>query len=429
MPASVPTQAEFDALTARVTKLEQGSTTGESPQGATITGPGTYITMANGTKVSLTAAGGQVSFDPGGVDTTTSNVITGLMWDHKFYQENTAHNWYYGTKGSWTQAPGDPRAPANPKFHVSNGKIIGPNGQPFTGRGINCGIDQLNQLVTDLTTCAPVTNTFPNIKYVRCNVYVKDMPGYGNTFMEAQINALTKLGIVVVIDPHDYPGYYTGSASTKGCYSGDDLTKVCNYMRGMAQKYASNSAVWYSTENEPGNDFGAKLVQDMIIAIYNAVRQGSADAIVQLNAVGSYTIEPWTGFDASIWRNFTQCALELHYYNWASKYGNSGQSYSTDLATNKQAIAHLASMLQAAHTADGVAPIIIGEYGDSTSGEGIDPGGMVAVQAVHESGYGTAAWHWMIGGSHPGDVLLNPPPSTLTNPYGTTVRDHIRAGA
>lgn len=446
----VPSQAEFDALAqqvdeqaaqiaaleTRVSALEEGGGGGgntESPDGTTIEDATGQIVMGDGTVVTLTAARGRLVFNSQ-TDQTTNNVILGLKWDGLLYQENAANSWYQGTYHSWQQVPGDPRQPPRPstgKFTIANGRIITPNGQPWAGRGINCDIHQLqSQLVTNLDTGAPCTETYPGLSYVRVNVYVKDMPSLPPTFAEAQIKALTKRGIVVVLDPHDYYHYYTGTAPTKGCYSGDDLNKVCAFMEAWATHFRDDPFVWYGTENEPSCDFGGKLVEDMITAIYNAVRRGSPDAIVQLNPVSSYTIEPWTGFNAGIWRNWTQCAIELHYYNWASKFAYDGApGYSTDLNTNKQAIATLAANLQAAHTGDGVPPIVLGEYGDSTTGDAIDPGGMVAVQAVHESGYGTAAWHWFIGGPHEGDLLLNPPPSTHTHPYGTTVRDHIQGAA
>ena len=53
-------------------------------------------------------------------------------------------------------------------FHVANGQIIGPNGQPFIAKGINVRWDQLNSVVGNGTNM-PLTNYFPGINMVRVN--------------------------------------------------------------------------------------------------------------------------------------------------------------------------------------------------------------------------------------------------------------------
>jgi len=419
MPANVPTTDEFNALAARVTKLEQGTTTGESPQGATITGPGTHITMADGTQVSLTAAGGQVQFTPGGVDTTTSNVITGLMWDHKFYQQNKdpgPSNWWYGTKGSWTGPVSDPRvAPTNPNYHVSNGQFIGPNGQPFKGRGVNIWADAIP------AATANMTSVFPGINYARLN-FSDQYGGMGNwppSKLKQYIDTMTNAGIVVVIDPHDYPNIYQG----------DQLTRVCNFMQAQVQAFKGYGNVWYQTQNEPGvSNGGAGALMNMLKAIYTTCKNAGATAPILISGEGSYTIDGWTGIDHNTWASWNGIGWFLHYYNWGSSFAGGGApSYSTDLNTNKKAVANLAAALQAAHSADGIMPVVIDEYGDSTNGDTVDPGWQATLGAVHQSGFGTAAWNWLKLGN--GDVLIDPQPNTLTNPYGTTVRDHIRTGS
>jgi hypothetical protein len=433
---------EFNALKAqvedhevRITALEQsghnpGPSPDPSPDGTTVTDTSGVIVDSKGRQFRLAglATNYHITID-GEQSQYTQRVARLYAKSGVCYQENQDDDWWYMPNDTWdsTNDPTGEAPPPSGKFRVSNGQILDPNDRPFTGSGFNCDIFQFHdQVVTDLNTGAPATQTFPGLKYVRVNVYVKDMANLQANYIEAQVKALTKQGIVVVIDPHDYVGYYTGSAPTKGVYSGHDLDVVCDFMERMSAHYADDDYLWCSTENEPTHDHGAHYVEDMITRIYQAIRRGSRDKIVQLNPVGSYTIESWTGFDASIWRDFSQCAVELHYYNWASKYAWDGApGYSNDLNTNKQAIANMAASLQAAHTADGVPPIVLGEYGDSTTGQGVDPGGMQAVQAVHESGYSTAAWHWYIG-SDTGDVLLDPPPHNLTSPYGTTVRDHVQ---
>ena len=74
-------------------------------------------------------------------------------------------------------------------------------------------------------------------------------------------------------------------------------------------------------------------------------------------------------------------------------------------------------------SADGVMPVIIGEYGDSTTGEDIDANGDQVVQVVDSSGYGSMAWNW--NSCCTGDKLTNGPGSSLTSPYGQLVAQFI----
>lgn len=416
MPASVPTQAEFDALNARVTKLEQGSQpSGESPQGTTITDATGTIILQDKTKVKLTAAGGQVSFDPGGVDTTTSNVITGLMWDHKFYQENNQHNWWYGTKGSWTGPVPDPRVPVtNPNYRVSNGQILDASGKPFKALGINIWGDIIP------TASQYLLQNFPGCNYVRlnfCDQYGM-MDNWTPAKLKPYLDAWTAKGIVCVIDPHDYPKIYQG----------DQLTKVCNWTRAQVQANGANKNVWYETQNEPGTGSGGggAALCAMLKAIHDTVFAASADAMLLIGGEGMYTIDAWTGIDKNTWRNWRRVLWALHYYNWGSSYAGGGApSYSADLNTNKKAVANLAAALQAAPSADGVMPVIIDEYGPSTTGDSNDAGAWQTLDAVHQSGFGTAAWNYQKLDTY--NCPINPQPTTLTQ-YGQVLATHIRTG-
>ena len=87
--------------------------------------------------------------------------------------------------------------------------------------------------------------------------------------------------------------------------------------------------------------------------------------------------------------------LDVHYYNWLS-------GYSTSVSANATALQAEVKTSQAAY---GGFPVIIGEFGTSTTGDGTDPGGMATVSAVTQSPYGWTAW-----GSTPaalGDQLTN----------------------
>jgi hypothetical protein len=65
----------------------------------------------------------------------------------------------------------------------------------------------------------------------------------------------------------------------------------------------------------------------------------------------------------------------------------------------------LQSEVKVAQAAYGDFPVIIGEFGTSTTGDGTDPGGMATVSAVTQSPYGWTAWGINSGGT--GDQLTN----------------------
>ena len=86
-----------------------------------------------------------------------------------------------------------------------------------------------------------------------------------------------------------------------------------------------------------------------------------------------------------------------HYYNWLS-------GYSADVGANLSALQSEVAGSQAYQSADGVIPVIIGEYGPATTGNGTDPGATATITAVLESGYGSTAWGINSGGT--GDQLV-----------------------
>jgi type 1 glutamine amidotransferase len=124
-----------------------------------------------------------------------------------------------------------------------------------------------------------------------------------------------------------------------------------------------------------------------------------------------------SGYKASNYAGMTNIVWDDHYYNWVSK-------YSKDQTTNNQVVANEAAASQQTASADGVVPVLLGEYGPSTDGKTLDAGSMQAVTAVIDSGLGSAAWHW--GSIDCCNNLNNG--STLTSPYGQAVAQFIASG-
>jgi len=288
-------------------------------------------------------------------------------------------------------------------FTVANGKIIDPNGNSFIARGV-CVLDStMSDAIANLLTF------FPGVNMVR----VAAESGYqAPTYYTPFVNAMTAKGIVVQI------GNYNALTTS---LSGKALTTETNWYAALATAFKANPLVWFSTLNEPQAVKGASVSGEQL-AIYNAIR-----ATGNTNPVGIEPIGGWTtgGFVAADYVKITNVHFDVHFYNWVS-------NYATDVPTNAAALTTEINNLGNIKSADGVMPVLIGEYGNSTDGNAIDVGWQAVVQAVNQSGYGSAAWIYQYpGGNAAGDQLfVNGETGTTSgglSAYGKLVASYINA--
>jgi hypothetical protein len=119
----------------------------------------------------------------------------------------------------------------------------------------------------------------------------------------------------------------------------------------------------------------------------------------------------------SYFANMTNVAWDVHLYDMGG----------TTAQTQSQVNAEVASDIAAVQTgtniksADGVMPVIVGEYGPSMTGNGTDVNGTATVTGVEQSGYGSAAWSW---GGTASDTLQDD--GVLTS-YGQQVANWMKA--
>ena len=108
---------------------------------------------------------------------------------------------------------------------------------------------------------------------------------------------------------------------------------------------------------------------------------------------------------------------DTHFYGWVPK-------YSTNMVTIVRALGAQISQMKTVQSADGIVPVIIGEFGPSTTGLGgiYDANGLQVVQAVGNSGYGTLAWAW-----NAGTDALTDGDNKLTD-FGILTARHIATG-
>jgi Cellulase (glycosyl hydrolase family 5) len=302
------------------------------------------------------------------------------------------------------QFPAEPQVAVSPLqcglFGVVGGQIFGPSGQPFRAQGIDILQSTIGNIVTG-PDGGPLLQNFPNTNMVR----IAMESGYG-PLDQATLNAinwLTAKGIVVELG--NYNIFQTAPV-------GQDLQNEVNWFSQLATEFKNNPYVWFSTANEPQNTPGN--ASDEQLTVYNAIRATGNTSMVGLDLIGG---ESPTDFDKSVYAQMSNVHWDAHYYNWQA-------GYSADLGTNVATLQNEISALAPITDKDGVIPTIVGEFGNATDGDHIDPGGSAAAQAVLDVAptySGSTAWVYYWPGNMdagmPGDELTNQDTGQLT-PYG-----------
>lgn len=294
------------------------------------------------------------------------------------------------------------------QFSAMGNTIYGPNQTPFVARGINIMEGQEPSL-------AEVQSAFPGINFIRYAIYDYADPAT----LAAYINQFTNAGIVVELEDHANSDGSDAGGQSGQVFTGQQLTNELAWYSSIATAFKNNPYVWFGTDNEPAISPSVDALSGWQEATYNAVRQTGNNAPIMLETIitGGDASSVNQGMTQSDYSNMTNTIWDMHYYGWVV-------NMSTDQSTIDQSIATGAAAAQKITNAGGVMPVIIGEYGDSTTGASIDPNGMQVVAGVDSSGMGSAAWAW--GSGNPGDGLTNG--STPTSPYGQQVASFIASG-
>ncbi len=200
-------------------------------------------------------------------------------------------------------------------FSVQNGRLIGPNGQPFVAKGINIGDWVLSQAIGN-ASAQPLTTDFPGVNFVRLDI--APFGSADNTVdnldplssIEQSVNWATSHGIVVDIVYLPYDRTLTGSP----------LSTAAAWYGRLAAAFKANPYVWFETQNEPPDTAGNAVSNEMT-AIYNAVRDAGNTAPILLTPHGGG--DDTQGMSASAIAAMHNVIWDLHFYNWVSNYSTS----------------------------------------------------------------------------------------------------------
>jgi hypothetical protein len=396
----------------------------------------TVITLASGGSVIdasgnawMLTSGGQITVN-GTVDPVTNNVLQLAYVNHVVWQYTGYGLWYSWSPTSHTWAgtsvsplPTPVPVPSRGSFVVSDGVIIAPDGKAFCARGVNIDDSEMGSVVVD-ATCAPLTALFPGINLVRVACYSYQPPRYYDTF----VSRCTAAGIVVLLENHQTSDGTNAGNAAGVVLTGTQLAAESSWYANLAGAYASNPWVWFGTANEPSFSPSIAALSTWHQATYGAIRSAGSNNLIVVSLPGGGapgTYGSGRGMTASAYAAMKGIVWDFHQYAWI--YGGHAVTISqASLQTAMQAAVKTAQTLK---SADGIVPVLAGEYGLSGRGPSIDLSGnhlVAAVQALsvpRGTFAGCAAWHWASVDAI-NSLTTAETGGTLTA-YGSTVASYI----
>jgi hypothetical protein len=234
-----------------------------------------------------------------------------------------------------------------------------------------------------------------------------------------------------VVEIEDHTGI------SKGPYTGSRLAAEQAWYATLASRFKDNPYVWFGTLNEPGNGTNLPGIAAQEQTTYNTIRgagnnspilmelpSGGNPGLVGVNGKGydgSASMASGADFGA-----MTNIVWDLHFYSWVAKGSGDPSVMNAALQGSASGASGIAGA-QTIQSADGKVPVIVGEFGNSTTGLKIDGNSPQAVDAVTDgspNGYIAEAWGYFSG--VPGNKIANGDGS-LTE-YGQQIAKAIASG-
>lgn len=328
---------------------------------------------------------------------------------------------------------------ANGLFRVSDGRIIAPDGSDFIARGINIynstfypnsyptkGVDAVDQIVA----------LFPKINMIRfayqddeANNLFWSSTAVNDTFLTTFVEAATSRRIVVLLEDHSTIGNFTWTQGQIDAYT------------IFAARYKDNPYVWLGTENEPDAAPGEKIVQN-VRATYDAIRSaGNNNIVCMLSRAGGFTDEilPYAnyiqggsvpnypdsgpGASGSSVTAMRNVIWDMHFYMWPNPSASVEEVEETlwnGIDSQWGPVGGINVYRNGPQSADGIIPVIIGEWGKDWAGDNVQ----AVILKTEPAPYpvGNLAWNWSAGDP---DILVS---DNVRTPFGDAVNVFIDAG-
>jgi len=334
-------------------------------------------------------------------------------------------------------------------FTCKYGFVYDPNGHLFVGRGVSIPDYQLSTWVSN-AACQPLTTLFPSVNCVRLDSYSY----WAASTYATQIGYLTAKNIVVVIENHQNFNANGSSAGNAGGGAGVIFTSGNGLLSPESTWYANNATyyltnpyVWFGTNNEPSSTSSSGNADLAALtawqnATYQAIRGTGSNTIVEIEQSEPYWQGKWgvlgnfpgqtplTTLTLATYNAMSSVVMGPHSYAWLwnGTTVDPGESVILNSAvgsTNSPygGIVQQIENLQYITTEDGLVPCAICEFGPSTNGSALDPGGYSCVDAVlaatdDHTCFMYLSW-WIVSGT-PAQNSLTTNTTTLTA-YGDIV--------
>ncbi len=263
---------------------------------------------------------------------------------------------------------------------------------------------------------AQVPTEFPGVNMIRVDVDpLADPATYA-----AAVASLTAKGIVVEFSDYTNSLGTGGGAGQGVVFTGSLLANEQAWYAAMASYYKNNPYVWLGTNNEPATTGGS--LSDWQKTTYDTIRAAGNNNPILLEPSGTrppgYGGTPLqSGMNPADYANMTNVIWDPHVYSYQD-------NNSTDQATANAEVQAMITGAQSIQSANGVVPVIIGEYSPWATG------GTQTVNAVISSGVGSTAWVWdsngIVGGASgdPTGAIYN---SLLSGGVMTTFGQQVAA--
>jgi hypothetical protein len=348
-------------------------------------------------------------------DITISGLAANTTYDIQVYASNSVGN------GNPTGIIATKTSTPSAGFHVANGQVVDSNGNNFVAKGLAILDGEMHD-----HPASELVRLFPRISAVNLAVGGDNngaLSARSDSEIFAWVDDALSRGLIVVLSD-----YVPGQPNAR---TGNDLTNVCNWYSRFASRYKDQPRIWWTTSNEVSGS-----MSESHRAIYNAIRSTGNNSIIWMESQdGNNTT---SGMNAGDYSSMSNVGFNGHTYPWMFDKNSGNQADYDNTATG------IVQMFQNfARSADGVMPVMMGEGGNSTGGNGTPPddriinGVWACVQAyLNRTGTGTGMFRcylaWMsdwYGQQTQGDpdTLINTHtnPWTRTSPFGDQVNNDM----